>query len=154
MYAIDASYYTTWQVRQLRKHFYEFFVSLFDTFGWFTTCFSRRFIALSLLYPNKQRPNTEDPGAGKHPTPIDYSRASASDIMARVINSCVICDETETLLSTITLLLSVEIAQFKNWVVGNRQNFVTVSINIQILNSLSNGSFWPHQKTLFLGKWA
>ena len=54
-----------------------------------------------------------------------YSRVS--ELLARVINSCVICNETDNFQSTITLLLSVRIVKFKNSVVKNRPKFVAVS---------------------------
>ena len=54
-----------------------------------------------------------------------YSKVS--ELLAGVISSCVICNETDNFQSTITLLLSVRIVKFKNSVVGNRPKFVSVS---------------------------
>jgi hypothetical protein len=56
---------------------------------------------------------------------LTYSKVS--ELLARVINSCVICNETDNFQSIITLLLIVRIIQFKNSVVGNRPKFVSVS---------------------------
>jgi hypothetical protein len=57
--------------------------------------------------------------------PTGYSRVS--EVLARVINSCVICNEIDNFQSTITLLLSVRIVKFKNSVVGDRPNFFAES---------------------------
>ena len=62
-----------------------------------------------------------------------YSRVS--ELLARVINSCVICNETDNFQSTITLLLSVRFIQFKNSVVGNPPRFVSVS---KLLGEMNN----------------
>ena len=53
--------------------------------------------------------------------------SKVSELLALVINSCVICDEPDNFQSTITLLLSVRIVKFKNSVVGNRPKFVSVA---------------------------
>ena len=67
-----------------------------------------------------------------------YSRVS--ELLAREINSCVICNETDNFQSTIALLLSVRIIQFKNSFVGNRPNFVAVSKLLgEIKNNLRYG---------------
>jgi hypothetical protein len=62
-----------------------------------------------------------------------YSRVS--ELLARVINSWAICNEIENFQSTINLLLSVRIIQFKNSVVGNCSKFVAVS---KLLGEMKN----------------